>query len=238
MSLVRSSLCCLACLLLVGCAPSALPPFSILESREGENPAEEMARLRCAALFPRGSWQLVHAIDYRVGQSGQGSVIGVTSLGRQELECALVTVEGLTLFAARQGPAGELTVSRAVPPFDAPGFAQGLMADLRTLFRRPRAGQVLVGRLQRPTGPGRSGAEPLASCRYLEPGGRVVDLSPGAEGGWRLQSYSPTAALERTIRAADCTLVGVTPIAGTLELTAPGPGGYQLNLKLLRAEMF
>ena len=67
------------------------------------------------------------------------TVIGVTSLAGDEISCALMTVEGLTLFAAVFKTGAEPEVRRAVPPFDRPGFARGLMADVRTIFVQPPA---------------------------------------------------------------------------------------------------
>jgi hypothetical protein len=99
--------------------------------------------------FPQGRWQLVHGIEARFPGNHKALMMGALELDSASgrLSCALMTVEGFTLFSADFDPGAltPLTVTRAVPPFDGPGFAEGLMADLRLVFFAPRNARRQMG---------------------------------------------------------------------------------------------
>jgi hypothetical protein len=188
---------------------------------------------RCAALFPRRSWQLVHTIAFRMADGASGNAIGVLILNDQEIRCALMTVEGLTLFEARSSGLEEVEVLRALPPFDHREFAAGLMRDVRTLFLPP-LGTSQFGSLD--------DGSPL--CRYTS-GNTVTDILPQSDGCWRMHTYSeqtsPRSAHQeqhrtRTIEARFCNPVGAMVLPHALTLIAAGPAGYTLNLRLISAE--
>lgn len=185
--------------------------------------AAERVPASCLRAFPEGQWQLVHAIAFRMAGGVEGHALGVLVLGDGEIRCALMTMEGLTLFEARSRGETALEVSRALPPFDNPEFAVGLMEDVRTLFRRP-AGMLQYGKTT--TG------EPV--CRYIDEG-KVTDVLPGEDGCWRIITYADTVAI-RIIATQACTSVAGTALAESLTLTAPGENGYTLSMELVGAE--
>jgi len=176
----------------------------------------------CASLFPAGRWQFVHSIAFRTAQ-GQGTALGVVVLSETEIHCALMTVEGLTLFEARAAGEAAPVVSRAIPPFDRSGFAAGLMRDLRLIFRPP-PGRAEAGRL----------ADGGPVCRFTA-AGTVTDILPQKDGCWTLHAYTGRTG-STTIQARSCRPIASAVIPGRLELSAGEPDGYSLTLQLVGAE--
>lgn len=185
-------------------------------------PGKPAGHQRCAAVFPHGSWQFVHDIAFHMAK-GDGSALGVLVLDDGEIRCALMTIEGLTLFEARATEDGRIEVSRAIAPFDNPDFAAGLMRDLRTIFRPP-AGRAEYGRL----------ADDAPLCRYANADG-VTDIRPRQDGCWSIATSGDRLGT-KSIRASSCRQVDSAAIPERLELVASGPAGYTLNLQLISAE--
>ncbi len=181
--------------------------------------------LKCPALFPPGGCQAVHDIEFTMPGSRQGRAIGVTVVSEDgTIESTLMTVEGFVLFAASLNDT--LTIHRAVPPFDKPGFAAGMMEDIRSIFLHPQ-GRIETGTL----------ADTSSICRITTDSGRVIDSLSLANQSRQINIYSPDGTLERSISGRDYT--AHTPnisIPKILELTAPGMNGYTLNLTLIRFE--
>jgi len=174
---------------------------------------------------------MLHAIDFRLTDGTSGSALGVLILDGRSLSCALMTVEGLTLFEARSPADGSLEVLRALPPFTGGTFAEGLIADVRTLFQPP-TGTASFGRL--------ADGSPL--CRYASDRA-VTDVHPGTDGCFRLSTYAstPTSGVgspvrTRTVEARACRMTGGISLPHEVTLTGHGPAGYTLNLRLLGAE--
>jgi len=196
-----------------GCAaapPPALVPLS------GPPTGLEQA---CASVYPRGRWQFVHLIEFQRGND-RGTVIGVTVLDRERIDCILTTTEGMTLFQAREGQ--QLEILRAVPPFDRPGFGTGLMRDVHTLFRRPGAASVRYGSL---------GGEEV--CRLLAPDGRVTDILPAGDHCFRIHTWSPDRSATQTVVADQCRIRQGYRLPGTLVLSAAGAEPYTLRMTLV-----
>jgi hypothetical protein len=177
----------------------------------------------CPDYFPAGSWQFVHAITFRLATGGAGTALGVVVLDRKEIRCALMTVEGLTLFEARSTEGQPVQVSRAVPPFDTEVFAAGLMGDVRTIFQKP-PGKAEDGRLA-------GGAQ---VCRSTA-AGQVTDILPQEDGCWTMHTYSEGVGV-RTIRARSCKAMGTAIIPEDIDLVSSGQAGYTLNMHLISAE--
>jgi hypothetical protein len=188
----------------------------------------------CNAVFPRfsqgGKWQFVHTIDFTMNNGGGSTVVGVTALTSDSLECALLTPEGFTLFAGTLHREKGFEVSRAVPPFDKPAFAQGMLEDLRAIFREPLGRERVRGQIT-----GASGPVPI--CRYTADG-KVTDVLPGgdADACWRIRTYTPDKMLSRSIIAQSCRQTGPAHIPQHLELQTYGLAGYTLKMTLLTAE--
>jgi len=221
---MRVQFLCLAVALvsLAGCAGerrSRLP--ELVSTTDGQ---EKQA---CMAVFPQGNWQFVHSIEFSMKGGAGSEVLGVTSIGNDQIESALVTVEGLTLFEAAFGNKGRIDVHRAVPPFDGPEFARGLFADIRAIFRRPSG--VMTGSRHLPDG--------NTVCRFSDDDARVVDILPNVNGCWAIETYSPEKLRDRSIVAKDCRQQGGRSIPGYLELTTSGSTGYTLKMTLIRADV-
>lgn len=180
---------------------------------------------RCAAIFPEGRWQFIHAIDFSLQNGTGSSMIGVMTLNGNEIACALMTVEGFTLFEAVHREGEALEVRRAVPPFDKPAFAEGLMGDVRAIFRLPPGENVRYGR-----------SDNTPVCRYTGADGRVSDILPTADACWQINTFTPGLIMDRAIVGHSCRMMGDKPIPEYLELKGFGPSDYTLKMTLLNAE--
>ena len=184
----------------------------------------------CRAVFPddrKTGWQFVHSIEFAMGDGSGTTVVGVTTLTGDDIACALVTVEGLTLFEAVFPQDRSPEVRRAVPPFDGPEFAKGLIRDIRAIFQPP-AGRIGIGQL----------ADATAVCRYTEEGVGVVDVLPEVDGCWRINSYTRDLSMDRSIVGRSCRDQGAGRIPGHLELKTHGPTGYTLKMTLMSVDTF
>ena len=101
----------------------------------------------------------------------------------------LLTLEGFVVFDAEYD--GRLTVHRALPPFDSPHFAEGLMEDIRLVFFEPDGPVVASGTLK----------DGGAVRRHRLPDGGTVDLELLPGDDWRIRRYDPSETLTRTVRA-------------------------------------
>lgn len=179
----------------------------------------------CAAVFPQGKWQFVHSIEFALQDGAGPPIIGVTTIDDNSIGCALITVEGLTLFDADYKGSDSVVVRRAVPPFDNPEFAKGLIGDIRAIFRPPTAGAVQTGQS--------AGANPV--CRYKGASGGVVDIELAADDCWQIKGYS-SEQLQRTITTRSCRKKGFDLIPDYVELETYGRNGYTLKMTLIRAD--
>ena len=178
----------------------------------------------CQRVFPRGGWQFVHEIVFRFAK-GEGHFLGIVTLNDKELHCALTTLEGLTIFAARaplQAGKAEVQVERALPPLDKPGFAAGLVADLRLLFvapaGAPRCGWQRGDRL----------------CRWDNPD-VIEDVLMTQDGCWSIQAFQG-GRLARTVRASGCAERDGYLIPNGLTLRATGDANYELTMRLVSGD--
>ncbi len=212
-------------ILVAGLAACTATGLSHLPELTAAKPGGEQG---CESVFPRGHWQFAHAIDFSMADGAGSTVIGVTSIDDDEksIACALTTVEGFTLFAAAYHQGKGLTVERAVAPFDKPAFAEGLMADVRTIFLAPQTAGIRYGHT----------ADGLPTCRATWPDGRISDIQQKADGCWQIQTYTPEQTLERSITAQSCRKEGDTLIPEYLELKGFGHNGYTLKMTLIQAD--
>jgi len=186
---------------------------------------------QCAAVFPQGKWQFVHSIEFTMKNGAGSTVIGVTNLTGTDIECALLTVEGLTLFEAIYHGKKSIEIRRAVPPFDQPGFAAGLLDDIRAIFLPPAGLKLQVRQL----------ADGSSVCRYQESmrdaGDRVVDVLLDGDDCWEIKGYNADLIMDRSIIGRSCTKNGSSFIPEFLELQSYGRNGYTLKMTLLHAEI-
>lgn len=181
----------------------------------------------CRDAFPRQAWRMVHSIRTQWPGGGQGVMMGVVSLqpGEGTVECALLSIEGLRLFEARHD--GRLTVRRALPPFDRPALAEGMMTDIRLLFFPPVGPPVATGRL--PNG------EPV--CRYRLADG-TEDIIQTKSGEIVIARYDGRGRMTRRAAIARCRPEGAADletVACRIRLEAFGPSDYRLDLDLVEA---
>jgi hypothetical protein len=207
-------------LLLVSCAgnSTSLPVLTPLSGQP----------TGCQPIFPQGDFQFVHLVEFSMAGGNHGSAMGVTVIRDKTIETALMTVEGLVLFAATLN--NGLTVSRAVPPFDKPAFAEGLMRDIRAIFLQP------VGEQQRGT---LSDGTPV--CRISEENGQVTDSFRSSRFCRQRNIYDRTGdgnlQLNRQLTGQDCsTLLAGIKVPVKLDLSSRESGGYALQMTLISAE--
>ncbi len=208
---------------IVACAAEkqpGLPRLTVAEDAHGEN--------GCVDIFPQGRWQFVHSIDFSMRDGSGTTLVGVITLAGNNIECALITPEGFTLFEAVFHHDKSFEVRRAVPPFNTPEFAKGLIRDIRAIFQPPSGNTMTVGKV--------AGGTPI--CRYTTPGGSVIDILPEADECWQIKSYTKELEMDRSIVGRSCRKRGSSLIPDYLELQAPGRNGYTLKMNLIRADNF
>lgn len=181
----------------------------------------------CRKAFPRQPWQMQHTITTDFPGRRKGVMLGVVSLAPEDntVACALLSIEGLRLFEAHDD--GTLTVRRALPPFDRPALAEGMMRDIRLLFFPPDGSPLVNGHL--PSGdPG---------CRYALVDG-YQDIIQQPSGDIRIQRYDQRYRLTHRIDITRCqpdSAAGKDAIPCRIHLEAFQPTHYQLNLDLIDA---
>ncbi len=207
---------------LVGCASQKRAYLPDLERIQTDQSIHD-----CTVIFPQGKWQFVHSIDFTKRDGNGTTLVGITTLSAEFIKSALITVEGLTLFEADFLNDDSISVHRAVPPFDSPGFAEGMMHDIRAIFQPPLNGVLRQGQTR----------EEIATCRYTDAEGRVTDIQPNKDDCWQITSYTPSRIMDRSIKGRSCINKGSTRIPEYLELKTSGITGYTLKMTLLRADI-
>jgi len=181
----------------------------------------------CRDAFPRQAWRMVHTITTDFPGQRKGVMLGVVSLVPEEhtVACALLSIEGLRLFEAHDD--GTLTIRRALPPFDRPALAEGMMRDIRLLFFPPHGPPLLIGRM--PSGdPG---------CRYALADG-YQDIVRKPSGDIVILRYDQRYRLTQRVDITRCHpdgAAGQEAIACRIHLEALQPAQYQLDLDLVEA---
>ena len=177
----------------------------------------------CPSPFLKQKYRLVHAIEARMPGDVRNAVIGVTVADprTRSISSAIMTAEGMVLFEA-ESSTGKLMVKRALPPFDASGFAENMLNDIKLTFFRPEGKIQTRGYL--PDGE--------SVCRYQEANGEWVDVMEGKAGGPQIKSYSSSGALKRIIRFDKAPENPYQHI----ELEANKTFGYSLIMTLIEAQ--
>ena len=209
----------LCLLLLASCAglPPVTPGGETLRSG-----AEEA--FAAGTVFPEGRWQLLHAIRAELPGERRLVMLGLTVMSSPGRSCrsVLMTLEGFVVFDGESD--GRLTVHRALPPFDSPHFADGLMEDIRLVFFAPEGPVVARGAL--------AGGGPVRRYRLPDGGTVDVELLPGAD--WLIRRYDASERLTRTVRARHGT-GDQHGFPESIELAAFGGQDYRLTMTLLEA---
>lgn len=191
----------------------------------GKVPADIEAA--CGAIFPRQAWRMVHTIQTDFPGGRKGVMLGVVSLApdKKTVACALLSIEGLRLFEAYDD--GTLTIRRALPPFDRPALADGMMQDIRLIFFRPEAPSPISGMM--PSG------EP--GCRYALADG-IQDIVRKPSGEMVVHRYDGKNRLIRRVTITHCHPAGAAgneALPCRILLEAFHPARYRLELDLVEA---
>ncbi len=177
----------------------------------------------CRKIYPQGRWQFVHSLEFSLADGKKGNAVGVTVIDDPVIECALMTVEGLVLFAARYDRG--LKIKRAIPPFDNQEFAGGLIRDLQLIFFPPLSEDIQYGKNDNGT-----------ICRYRQSAGPWLDIILSTDQGWRLNQYGPDKIRNRSVTARPGPVARQWQPPEYLELTACDAAGYTLKMTLVSAE--
>ena len=202
-------------LVITGCA--GLKPLTPLD------PARKAAVLEeCRRPFLAGSYRLVHALETVMPNGSSGTAIGVLMADprTQHFRTVMMTIEGFVLFDTEA--AKTLTVHRAVPPFDAPAFAEGLAEDIRLAFFAP-AGEPAAW------GEGEAGTR---VCRYERADGGLVEVATQRDGVVLVHLYGAGQGGQKRVTMAPPRRPGLSE---TVEIRGGWPS-YTLRLRLLESE--
>jgi hypothetical protein len=210
-------------LILVSCA--ALPKIEPFRS-----PLPEGGEIRCIRPYVTEKWQLVHSVKAVLPNDLRQSMIGtiIVSPEQNSVHCVLLSIEGLVILDAVYDQ--EVTVNRAVPPFDKPAMIEGLIDDVRLLFLKPSGMLTEFGF-----------SEDFSTiCRYRSEDERTVDVIVHPDGSWEIKQYDSSARMERSVRGFFVEKNQTEGVSGKmvpqrLELTAHGFVGYKLSLDLIEA---
>jgi len=190
-------------------------------------PAADLADLQpdqaCRGPFPDGDWQLLHSIEASLPGGKKGFLMGLTVLSssNRTARVVIMTLEGFVVFDALYDR--QITVKRAMAPFDSEVFANGLIEDINLIFFKPSGPIMASGFLK-------SGA---AVCRYQKPDGRIEDIISQGEDNWEIRLYLPDYRLARTVKSM--YLADRKGISDKIELIAHGSPGYALVMDLVEA---
>jgi len=180
-------------------------------------------RERCRSVFPAAPHQFTHAIEFSMPDGSRSTALGIVLVdsSRQMIHSVIMTVEGFVLFDARRHRL--LTVNRAVAPFDAPGFAEKIMADVSLIFSPPAGQLTEAGVLE----------NGFIVCRYRDEAGLTTDVMANEDIGWAVHQYDDDGRMSRQVRAY---VQAVGGIPERIELSHHQFPRYGLNLTLLQAE--
>ena len=198
----------------LGCAPLIEKPLS---------PGSFDDLPFCFAIFPAEPWESVHKIETASQGKAFPTLLGVTQGDptARGLHSFLLTPEGFILFESelRQGKVRTL---KAVPPFDWPAFAKGLMEDVALLFLSPEGKPASWGRRD-------DGSQ---TCLWKGPGGGRTEIQGSMDRGWRILHRDDQGDATREVLLKGPFVHG---LAAQMELQAFKPAPYRLRMTLIQA---
>jgi hypothetical protein len=180
----------------------------------------------CDHVFPQGDWQFLHVLEATPPSGDKQTLLGLSQLSstRKTGKFVIMTIEGMVLFEAHVDDG--IDVKRAVPPFDRPGMAQGIVDDLRLIFFAPDPSTRITGALDNGD----------RVCRFALPGGGTQDIEVHSDAGWTIYQYNRSNRITRSVQPVPSRGRSVHGMPNQLILDAPGPVGYRLIITLLEAE--
>jgi hypothetical protein len=200
-------------ILFIGCAP-------ISETTQIPNSLEDLPG--CYVIFPAESWESVHMIEATIRGWGSYSLLGVTKgePSERSLQSLLLTPEGFVLFDA-EFREDDISVRKAVAPFDSPAFARGLMEDVTLLFFPPQ---------EKPT-TWRKKTDGTMTCYWEDPYGFRTEVKGSIDTGWRIKYKDRRGEVIKEVFLSGPFVDG---LASHIELNATHPASYQLKMTLLQ----
>jgi hypothetical protein len=200
-------------ILFIGCAP-------ISETAQTPGSLEDLPG--CYAIFPVEPWESVHKIEATIRGLGSYSLLGVTKgePSERSLQSILLTPEGFVLFEA-EFREDDLSVRKAVAPFDSPAFARGLMEDVTLLFFPPQA---------RPT-TWKKKTDGTKVCQWEDPYGFRTEVKGSMDTGWRIKYKDRRGEVIKEVFLSGPFVNG---LASRIELNATQPASYQLRMTLIQ----
>lgn len=169
-------------LLIFSCThlPSIKPKDGSFSSGSGQ-------AIESRSIFPEGTWQFLHFIRAEMPGGRTFVMMGLTLMSSRlhTRRSVIMTIEGFVIFDGEYDRG--VTVHRALPPFDSPHFAGGLMEDIRLIFFEPEGPVVAFGELENGS----------VVRRHLSPDGSTVDIEALGDRDWRIRRYSPAQRLTR-----------------------------------------
>jgi len=175
----------------------------------------------CTAPFPTVPWESVHRIEATI-RGSSSSLLGVTKGGPSErrLQIVLLAPEGFILFDAELQD-DRIAVRKAVPPFDSPAFARGLMEDVSLLFLPPQA---------KPTA-WKKEMDGEMICEWEGPDDSRTEITGSMEGSWRILRRDKKGTMIKEV-----VLNGpfVDGLAFCVDLRASKPVSYRLRMTLVQ----
>jgi len=200
-------------ILLIGCA-------SISETTQAPGSLEDLPG--CYAIFPAEPWESVHKIEANIRGLGSYSLLGVIKgePSERSLQSILLTPEGFVLFEAEFRD-DDLSVRKAVAPFDSPAFARGLMDDVTLLFLSPQ---------EKPT-TWRKKTDGTMICQWEDHYGFRTEVKGSMNTGWRIKYKDKRGEVIKEILLSGPFVDG---LASHIELNATQPASYQLRMTLVQ----
>ena len=181
------------------------------------------AAARCRMPFLEMPHRLVHAMEADLPDGGRVAGIGVLLADPRKriFRSILMTLEGWVLFDIEKGET--LTVRRAVPPFDSPGFARRMEEDIALAFFPPIEAPSVIGR----------GEDGTLTCRFGGADRMGVDVLVRGDGVTEVLRYGDGGGLRKRAVISSFNRDG---LAERIELRSGAWPFYTLRLRLIEGE--
>jgi hypothetical protein len=176
----------------------------------------------CYAIFPAEDWESVSKLEATIRGGGSFSLLGVTKgePSERRLQSLLLTPEGFILFDAELRDT-EMVVRKAMPPFDSPAFAGGLMENVSLLSLPPRL---------KPAG-WRKETDGTMICNWRGSDDSDTEVTGSMESGWRILHRDKYREVIKEVVLKGPFVKG---LASHVELRASEPAHYTLRMTLVQ----
>jgi hypothetical protein len=177
----------------------------------------------CQRPFLKMPHRLVHALeaDLPDGRKGVGIGVLLADPRKRTFRSMQMTIEGWVLFDIEKGET--LTIHRAVPPFDSPGFARRMEEDIALAFFPPVAASLVLGQ----------GEDGASVCRFVGADGMGVDVLDRGGGTMEVRLYGDGGDLRKRVVISSFNRDG---LAERIEIRSSVWPSYTLRLRLIESE--